>query len=131
MNLRSFQEKLSSNSYVKQVPEFTNSLQNSVSSLHLPTSLGLPKSTLVLSHTRKSILQPPLRAVPPPRDPKSISTASDALTPLLPDNLLCQGAARAPPVLPSRRRHKDLCGWRVPVAVTVWSSIDSFDLPRG
>jgi hypothetical protein len=49
MNLTSFREKLFSNNYVNQFPKYTNSLQNTISSLHLSTLLGLPKSTLVLN----------------------------------------------------------------------------------
>jgi hypothetical protein len=49
MNLTNFREKLFSNSYVNQFPKFTNSLQNPISYLYLPTMLGLPKSTLLLN----------------------------------------------------------------------------------
>jgi hypothetical protein len=74
MNLRIFSKKLFSNNYVKQVLKFTNFLQNSISSLHLLTTLGLPKSMLVLNPSRKPYFGHCFASSHRPVDHKSISS---------------------------------------------------------
>jgi hypothetical protein len=75
MNLRSFSGKFFSNSYVKRVLKFTNSLQNSISSLYLPTTLGLPKSMLVLNPSQKPYFGHCFASSHCPVEHKSISSA--------------------------------------------------------
>jgi hypothetical protein len=74
MNLRSFREKYF-NSYIKQVLEFTNSLQNPIPFLHLPTPLILSKSTLVLNRLQKPYFGHRFVSSYRPVDHKSISYA--------------------------------------------------------
>jgi hypothetical protein len=75
MNLRSFSEKIFSNSYVKQVLKFTNSLQNLISSLYLPTTLGLPKPMLILNPSRKPYFEHCFASFHRPVEHKSMSSA--------------------------------------------------------
>jgi hypothetical protein len=98
MNFNFFLGKFFSNSYVKHVLKFTNSLQNPISFLHLPTSSGLPKLMLVLNPSRKPYFSQCFVSSYRLVDHKSISNA--------------------------------MCCLYAIVAVTFWSSIDNFDLPR-
>jgi hypothetical protein len=103
MNLRSFPRKLLSNSYVKQVFNFINSLQNLISSLHLPTSLCLPKSMLVQNPSWKPY--PLFCVIPPSRLPQIY--------------LKCH-------VLSSCRRCSDLLvfHWQLRPSKTLWKVVD-------
>ena len=118
MNLTSFREKLFSNSYVNQFPKFTNSLQNSISSLHLPTLLGLPKSTLVINPSWKSHFYHCFALSHCPVDHKSIGSAQMSW---------CRHCYTTSYVEASSE-HILWCLHAI--TVTVWSSIGNFDLSR-